>query len=55
MMVWMTEPVKNIVENFDTYDPGEFNHDGTKLEKRGFVNIGNYDLYLGEWAVFKNI
>jgi len=53
MMVWMTPEVKNVIETNEVYDPGAFNYDGTKLEKVGFINLGNFNLYHGEWSVFK--
>lgn len=50
----MTPEVKQVIEIHDPYDPGQFAYDGTKIEKWGFVNLGHFNLYLGEWAVFKN-
>jgi hypothetical protein len=46
----MPPEIIEILDNAPPYDPGLFNYDEFKLEKRGVVNVGNKNLYIGQWS-----
>jgi len=50
----MPSNILEVLDKAPPYDPGFFDEDETRIEKRSFVNMGDHNIYLGWWSCLKN-